>query len=66
MEYSPVTFEQLLTDLRAGNVPNATQNEILLAICERINMLDVECGQMHYKLCYPDWLKDVKPDVEPA
>lgn len=37
MEYSPVTFEQLLTDLRAGNVPNATQNEVLLALAEAVN-----------------------------
>ena len=32
-----MTFETLLAELRAGNVPNATQNEILLALAEAIN-----------------------------
>jgi len=34
-----MTFETLLAELRAGNFPNATQNEILLALVEAIKGL---------------------------
>lgn len=35
-----MTFETLLAELRAGNVPNATQNEILLAICKKLESME--------------------------
>lgn len=39
MENPYMTFETLLAELRAGNVPKATQNEILLVLAEAIEEL---------------------------
>lgn len=35
-----MTIEQLISDLRAGTVPNATQQEILLVLAEAIKGLE--------------------------